>query len=146
MKKTIVMVLITALLICIAPTGTAYAKTPTAQKKETQHEKMVRWDTKFQKLSDKNRKKFIKYWIKFYQTKLRYKNKDMPRKACAISKFETSLGRAGVGKSKHNLFGLKMNHKGKYVNSYKQKSYRLSCKALVLYYSKGYRWHLWNKL
>jgi len=124
---------------------------PTKPKSPTKaaklHAKMKAWDTKFDKLSKKNRAKFIRYWVKWYQKHLhvRKSRRVSGSKAVGIAISETSLGKAGVGRSKNNLFGLKLNDRGKFVSRYpRYKLHRRSVKALVLFYSRGLEWHLWK--
>ena len=119
-----------------------------AAAKKARYEKMLRWDKKYHTLSKKQKKQFIKYWISYYTKKLKVKKSRQVsgRKACAIATMETSLGTAGVGKSKNCIFALKQNAKGKYVGGYPHfKNHRIACKALVVYYKQGKEWRLWKK-
>jgi hypothetical protein len=103
------------------------SKTAVKTAAETKKEKMLRWDKKFQKLSDKNRKKFIRYWVKHYSKKMGVNVNGGMAVRHALK--ETSYGRAGVGrKHKKNLFGFQNSYTG-----YKFSTYRASCKAFVRY-------------
>lgn len=117
-------------------------KTKAQKKKEKarkEHKKMVSWDKKFQKLSRKNRAKFVRYWTKYYKKELNVKGGKLTGdRAVGICISETNLGKAGVGRAhKKNLAGCKIDSNGKFKSGYpKHKNYRLALKALVQYYKK----------
>jgi outer membrane murein-binding lipoprotein Lpp len=106
---------------------TAAAATKTVSKAERTKAKYIKWDSKFQELSNKNRKKFIKYFIRYYSKKMGVNvNVNM---AIRHAIKETSLGRAGQGRAhKKNLFGFMNSYTGS-----KFKTYRAACKAFVKY-------------
>ncbi|MCL2526592.1 MAG: hypothetical protein FWE46_06090 [Coriobacteriia bacterium] len=101
----------------------------------SKHEKMVDMDRNFNNLSKKQRAQFIRYWFDYYEAELG-STKLNADKAVAIANYETSLGKAGVGKAKKkNLFGCKIDQNGKFVSSFPRfKNYRSSVKAIVVYY------------
>lgn len=108
---------------------------------EEEYNYFLELDPIFDTLNQEDRARFIRYWIAYYG------NSVSGDKAVGIAISETNLGAAGVGASKNNLFGCKVNASGAFVSSFPSfETHRESCAALVAFYSKYGEWHLWSGL
>lgn len=107
------------------------------------HKTMVDNDEIFDSLNKEEKAVFIRYWIDFYSKK--HSTKVSGSKAVQISINETGLGSAGAGQSKNNIFGCKIDNKGRFISSFPVYSdHRDSVEALVVFYRKYSEWNLWS--
>lgn len=147
-KKVSLLLVVNLVIGLFAPISTGIGSQVIYASTQSQrlHSKMLSWDKKFDKLSKINKAVFIRYWTDYYTKKHGVsKKKIYGSKAVGISIKETSLGRAGVGRTKNNLFGCKVSPSGKFYSKYpKYKYHRSSVEGIVMFYKKFGEWRLWR--
>lgn len=148
-------IMLISLSICfclLAPavaSGTSYYEKELTRSQITQvrvdnnHKKMIDNDNIFDSLNKEDKAVFIRYWVDHYSKK--HNTKVNGNKAVQISINETGLGSAGVGRSKNNIFGCKIDNKGRFISKFPSYSnHRDSVEALIVFYKKYSEWNLWS--